>query len=214
VPVSGDDLTSRLQGRRHELEQALFTRVCAVGDRSIADAEYLDSLRAAVEVAVDHSFAVIEQRELEPPPVPSPILIQARLAARHSVGLDVVLQGYLTGSALIDELILDVVTQDDRRHALRARTVAFERLMAAISKEYKEERERRIKGLGIHRLEPIQALLRGEPVDRSSLDYPLQRNHTAMIAKGRDVTPTIRSLAKLMDSRVLLVHPDEETTWA
>lgn len=206
-------MSGRLRRVAPEIERALVAQSAAVADTSDADPEYRAGLRSAISASIEHFFAVIERRESEPPPVPAPLLTQARLAARHSIGLDVVTQRLLAGSAIVDEFILSLIPTEEWQSVLRARSDALTQLLAQVFDEYNAERARRSRGRDARQLERVRSLIRGESIDQTDLGYPLRCHHTAMVAKG-DARPAIRDLAKQLNCTVLFVRPDEDTIWA
>lgn len=211
---SGVALAARLRERREEIEEALFTRAISVEDDCTPDPEYQCGFRATVAAAFEHSVAVIESDDPDPPPLPAAMLSQARAAVRNSIGLDVVLRRYVAGSALLDELIFAEVDQSEWQALFRIRSTALERLLVAVTEEYERERERRSQSSQAQTLRRVQQLLCGEPVDKTRINYDFDLEHVALVAKGCDAAASIRNLAKNLEVRLLLVQPDEETAWA
>jgi hypothetical protein len=215
VSAAQDDLIARLCRRRTEIEQALLIRTTAISSASFSDdPEYREGFRGALSAAFDFTLAVIGLTDDEPPPVPAEILRQTRLAARHSVGLDTVLRRCVAGWTYLESLILDQLAGDDLHPLLRSRGVALELLLSQVSAEYERERTARSRSRDVRQFERVVRLLRGEPAESSYLAYDLDLNHVGVVGRGLDVGEAIAALSKDLDSRLLLVRPDEETVWA
>jgi hypothetical protein len=225
VRVSIDDarahLHARLQARRHEIDQAVLTRVCAVSDPAeTSDPEYADGLRAAVHAALDYGLAAIERSEERPPAVPAALLTQARAAVRSGVHLDIVLRRYFAGYALLGDFLIGEAEKDGFLNAstlkrlLRTQATVFDRLLAVISAEYAREAEERLGSSAQRRAERIRRLLDGELIDTLELNYDFNAFHLGLIASGPEAAETIRDLAAGIDCRLLVVGRAEATAWA
>lgn len=178
------------------------------------DTEYREWFRTIIRVGFDYSLATLESVEGNAPPIPGELLYQARLAARHRVGLDTVLRGYVSGSTLFDHFLLDECEYADVQALLRSRAVALETLLSQISKEYESERCALDSSRETRLLERVKRLLSGEPQSTRDLNYDLTSHHLGIVARGPGSADCIASLAKATDSRVLLVRAGPETVWA
>jgi hypothetical protein len=210
-----------LQGRRAEIEEAVFTRVYAVSDPTKAgDPTYLEGLRAAVVAAIDYGLAAIQSSQRNQPQVPAVLLVQARIAARSGIGLDTVLRRYFAGYALLGDFLIEEVEAQsmlggvELKRLLRAQASIFDRLLAAVSEEHARESEDRLDTADERRAELVGRLLAGEPLDASELAYDLEATHLGLVAKGPGATEAIRELASGLDRRLLFVRKGEETAWA
>lgn len=217
---SRSDLQVRLQARRGAIEQAALTRVFAIAPPAGADPTYLEGLRASVPVAIDYALEAAVFGEERTPPPPPALRAQARLAARHGVGLDVVLRRYLAGYTLVVEF---VATEAERAGLLDGATTAtllqrtsaaFDRLLAEVSREHDHEAASQNRSLERQRTERIERLLAGELVDTSGFAYDFEKHHVGLAAGGGDAAGTIAACAKDLDCRLLLGRPDEATLWA
>lgn len=148
------------------------------------------------------------------PPLPAELLAQARLAARHQVGLDAVLRGYVVGSTLMDDFILEECDGASAQALMRSRALALDRLLSRISTEYESERRTREGSRETRALEGVRSLLRGEPSTGTGFDYDLGDNHIGLVARGSDSKGMIRAVARSLDSRLLLVAVDSDNVWA
>jgi len=214
-------LTARLRKRRAEIEQATLTRVSSISDpKENPDPEYSEGIRAAVSAAIEFGIEAVERSEEHPPPIPTTLLSQARLAARHGVKLETVLRRYLAGYTLLGDFLIE---ESERagplkgaslKRLLRVQAALLDRLIAAVSEEY--EREARAKpGSAEQRLaKRVEQLLEGQRLDTSEIPYDFDAAHLGLIAKGPGTEEAVRELARPLDRRLLLVSRGEETVWA
>jgi PucR C-terminal helix-turn-helix domain/GGDEF-like domain len=212
-------LRLRLEARREEIEEAVLTRLYGIADPGNVDPTYLEGLRGAVSVAIDHGLSVLEASAERLPPVPVALLAQARLAARNGVGIDVVLRRYFAGQALLEDLVVEEATKQGLEGAalkrlLRRLSSSLDRLIAAVSEEYGRESDHRLDTTERRRSDCVQRLLKGEPVDASGLGYPIEEHHLGIVAKGPDVTGSLRVVARRLDRRLLAVARADGTLWA
>jgi hypothetical protein len=213
-------LRTRLQKRAPEIEEALLTRVYALADPDDLDPAYAEGLRGAVSAAIEYGLASIELGEEHVPPPPPALLLQARLAARHGVGLDIVLRRYCAGHALLGDFLVGEARQDDLlagpllQRLLRAQGARFDRLIAAVTEEYRREESTPAASPGRRRAELIGRLLDGELVDTAELAYDLGAHHLGAVASGSGAEAAIRELAEKLDRRLLLIRPEQEMVWA
>jgi hypothetical protein len=208
-------LAQRLRERRLEIEQATLTRVHSISDPDEgADPEYSEGLRAAVSVAVAYGIEAIERSEDHPPPMPTALLSQARLAARHGVRLEVVLRRYLVGYTLLGDFLIEEsewgapLNGASLKRLLRILAALLDRLIAAVSEEYAREAKARPASSEQRRAERVQRLLAGE------LAYEFDGWHLGVVASGLGAAPAVGELAVALDCRHLVVRRDEVTVWA
>jgi PucR C-terminal helix-turn-helix domain/GGDEF-like domain len=213
-------LSSRLRDRLPEIQAAIATRVYAISDpRDVADPAYLEALNAAVAAAVEHRLLVLEAGERQGPPVPPALLAQARLDARDGVPLDTVLRRYFAGSTLFADFIAEEaegvgVPNPLLRRLLGEQATLGDHLLAAVSAEHAREAKSRPTGTVALRRECVKALLAGELVDHSELDYDLEAHHLALMIDGEGVEVVMRRLASTLDRRLLAVRHEEKPRWA
>lgn len=199
--------------------QAALSRVYAIAEPAEeADPRYTQGLRVAVEAAIDFGFAVVESG-VEDPPVPVELLAQARLAARNGISLDTVLRRYFAGYALLEQVVWEEAAseREANRPALqrlaRAKGSVFERLIAEVTREYREEVDAAPESSPeTRRVARIKRLLAGELLDPADLDYELDQQHVAMIAEGPGALAALRKLARDLDCR-LLTAVEEGRVW-
>ncbi len=219
-PGSAAELAARLRERLPELEAAIATRVYAISDPSeVADPAYLEGLNAALAAAVEQRLTVLEVGERRAPDVPPVLLAQARLDARDGVSLDTVLRRYFAGSTLFGDFLAAEaeraeVPSSTLRRLLAAQATLGDRLLAAVSAEHAREAGNRPSSSAERRRERVKSLLAGELVDSSELDYDLDANHLALMAKGEGAQAAMRALARSLDRRLLAVCREEEPIWA
>ncbi|MBK5218652.1 MAG: helix-turn-helix domain-containing protein [Thermoleophilia bacterium] len=214
MPVPRSDLSARLKDRRAEIELALLNRCSAVsGPGENKDLEYQRGFRQAISTAFDYSLRIFDRGTIEPPTIPALLLVQARLAARCTVGLDTVLRRYIAGSALLDDYILEEIEQGHLQQLLKVRSAALEHLLAEITTEYEHERSSRATSREAQMTERVRKLLRGEAVDPAPLQYDLDAQHIGMIAQGSTAGVAVRRLAEALACRVMIVRSGDEIVW-
>jgi hypothetical protein len=214
-------LVARLRARRGEIEEATMTRVYAVSERTeTQDPEYAHGLRAAVSAALDYGFDALERSEDRAPPIPAVLLAQARLAARSGVSLDTVLRRYLAGYTLLGDFVFQEAKETGQlrspalQRLLRAQAALLDRLLAAVSEEYCREEQERLGSAEERRADRVRRLLAGELIDISELAYEFDAWHVGAIASGPDAAEALRELARLLDTRLLLIRREEGSVWA
>ena len=215
-----DELSAALGVRRPELEEATLARVYGVADpTAAADPQYLDGLRSAVRAAVDYGFAAIEDCSDRVAPIPAVLLVQARLAARNRISLDTVVRRYHGGNTLFTEMLIEEAEEcelprDELRRLFRLVAASFDRLLAAVSDEYRREGEVQAVSGERRRVAFVERLLAGELLGSGELNYELGHHHLGLVAAGAGGAEALRKLGERLDRRLLLVEPDEETAWA
>ncbi len=222
IRSSQAQLAQRLWARREEIEQTLLTRVHAISDPGeVADLAYRQGLRQAVTAALDYGLAGIASTSAEPPPVPTELLAQARLAAQSKVGLDTVLRRYFAGYTLLGDFLIEeaqaigtVLRGEPLKRILRAQAALFDRLVSTVSEEYEREAEARAGSARQRRLRRIEQLLEGKQLDTSEIPYDFEATHIAILARGPDLLEPLRELATRLDRRLLTASRDGETVGA
>jgi len=212
-------LHSRLQARRAEIEQAALTRVHAISDTKTADPEYIQGLRAAVSAALDYSFAGVEHGRADSLRLPDSLLVQARIAARNKVSLDIVLRRYCSGYCLVGDFLVQEADETPLKgtvlkELLRVQAALFDRLVVAVTDEYARECKERLDTAEERRARHVEGLLAGEILNASELAYDLEANHLGLIARGPGSLEAIRDLAKAVDRRLLPINRPGSTIWA
>ena len=214
-------LTARMRERRGEIEQATLVRVRSIPDPAERPGtEYTDALPAVVAAALDYGIEALERSEDNPAPIPTALLSQARLAARHGVKLETVHRRYLAGYTLLGDFLIEESERGgpldgaSLKRLLRVQAAVLDRLIAAVSEEY--EREAKAKpGSAEQRLSKlVEQLLEGRRLDTSGLPYEFEAIHVGLVARGPDAEAAVRELARPFDRRLLLVARGEETVWA
>lgn len=214
-------LRELLRARRDEIEQAALARVLALADPDDSPGpEYAEGLRTAVAAAVDFGIEAVGRSEDNPPPIPTALLSQARLAARHCVGLETVMRRYVAGYTLLGDFLIEesansgALDAASLKRLLRILAALMDRLMAAVSEEYAREERARPGSAEQRRAELIERLLAGHRLDASGISYDFEANHIALVAKEFRAVDAIRDLAGSLDRRLLLVCREQGVTWA
>jgi PucR C-terminal helix-turn-helix domain len=207
-----------LASRRAEIEEAITRRAFSVAEPSGAETPgYVEGLRAAIAAAVDHALMAIGRGVERAGATPPPVLAQARKAARSRVGLEVVLRRYAAGySALIDFLLEEIrgldQTAEEVGSVLQGElTSLFDRLVEAVSHEYREELERMHRSDSLRRGDQLRRLLAGEAIERSKFNYDFDAHHLGAIVGGPGPEELLRQVASRLDRRLLLLGEEDGT---
>lgn len=208
-------LVARLRAERDELEQAVATRVRAIGDpQEPRDPIYLEGRQAAVGAAVDYGLSGIELGDrVQTPPI---LLAQARLAARFGVSLETVLRRYFAGYTLLCDFTAEAsrtVNHPHLREILRSQAQLFDRLLAEVTEEYRREPPQLLSSPEERRAEQVGKILAGELADFVQLGYELTDWHVAAIASGDASTEALREVATALDRRMLEVRQQDGQSW-
>lgn len=214
-------LADRVRSRAPEIRQAILDRLYGMEEEApTRDAEYLRGLREAVTCGVDYGIALLKEGLERDPQVPIALVVQARLAARQGISLEIVIGRYLAGKKLLAHSILEEAVAGGVRDpavlqwALADHETAFDQLLSTVAEEYRREEERCQRPSGDRQLKPIRRLLAGESVDPSRLDYDLSSHHLGLVVGSAEARQIIRLLAAETDCRPLVVRTTEVETWA
>lgn len=211
-----------LRSRRPELEGIALARTYDVSDPAgVRDPEYVVGLRTAVSAAFDYGIAGFELGEERVGPVPVSLLVQARRAAQCGVDLDTVLRRYIAGYALLGDFIMQAIEDGDLalqavdlRRIWRTQATLLDRLVAAVTTEYKREADGRLQNAEARRVSQVRRLLAGQLLEPDGLHYEFDVWHIGVVAVGSRGEGVLRDLAAKLDRRLLLVRPSEGTLWA
>jgi hypothetical protein len=210
-----------LQARRTEIEQAALARVYSLADPGEpVDPEYAEGLRVAVSAAIEYGVAALERGQDQSPPIPSPLLTQARLAARNGVTLDTVLRRYFAGYTLLGDFLAQEAEDDGLlggaplRLLMRTQAALFDRLVAVVTDEYTREADKRLDSSERRRAERVEGLLAGELLDTTELGYDFEAHHLGLIGTGPQAAEAIQGFSADIDCRTLVIRHGEGTVWA
>lgn len=212
----------RLRSRQAEIEQALLARVYGIADPTeTGDPGYLDGFRTAAAAAVDFAVETLLGTSGDDPPIPPVFLLQARLAARNRVRLDIVLRRYTAGHAILIDFLFEEVEQESRftssevRSLLASTAAVFDRLLLSVGDEYAREAERFSRNVRERsRVDRVERLIAGELAASDLLDYRFDLWHIGLVLDGADARTAARDLAREADRRLLAVEPRVGTLWA
>lgn len=213
-------LAAGLRKRLPEMEAAIANRVHAIADpRLVPDPIYPERLGDALTAALDYALTVMELGERRAPSLPPAALSEARLAARARVPLEIVLHRYFACNSLLGDFVVEEAERSDTsssalRLLLRRQATSFERLLEAVGDEHAREVKAWPSSTADRSRELVKALLAGELVDSSELDYDLDAHHLGLMAKGEGAPEVMGALAERLDRRLLAVCREEEPVWA
>jgi hypothetical protein len=214
-------LAARLRARGPEIEQAAIARLFSVSKPAKApDPEYLEGLRAAIGAGLEYLLSAVELGEERSPEPPPTVLIQARLAARCNINLDIVLRRCFAGYTLFGDFLLQEAAESDllsgtaMKEVLRAQATLFDRLVTAVTEEYTREKKGGRDSSEERRAKRVERLLAGELLDTTGLNYDFEAHHLGVIACGPEAMAMLRELAAGLDRRLLAVRREDGTIWA
>src|SRR5262249_54563303 len=95
----------------------------------------------------------------------------------------------------------------------RAQSQQFDRLVAAVTDEYKQEERLRASSARDRGLDSVRRLLRYEAIDPTGLAYDFDAWHVAVIAPDPATATDLRRLSKELDRRLLVVEPEPAALW-
>ena len=213
-------LAERLRARRPEIVQAVFSRFRDIGfdPAEGEDADYVAGSRAAIAEAVEYGLGAIERGEEWFGSIPPAAVAQARRAARNGVSLDKVLLRNNAGHTVLEDFVVQEVDFASQRIVLRSvfgtLGALLDHFTALMAHEYQREVQRTAHSPELRRIELVQRLLAGAPVDTAKFGYEFEAEHVGVIAVGAKARETVRALAAGLGRELLTVSPGEETVWA
>lgn len=183
------------------------------------DPEFMEAQRAAVAAAVDYGIEAVEFGEARCREVPAIFHAQARLTARSSVSLDMMMRRYFAGYVLLGDFLMREADQCSLNGAvlqciMRDTAAVFDRLISTIAEEYQREERGLISSPDDRLAARVRALLRGELLEAPDIEYEFDAWHLGAVATGRERLGAIRHLAKTLDRRLLSIQSDEGILWA
>jgi DNA-binding PucR family transcriptional regulator len=215
---SVESVRAYLTERRSEIEDGIIAHTHAVSDLPASvDAEYPARLRATVTAVVDYGLMGIQHGEEWLGPIPSAVVAQAHRAARNGTRLETVLLCYVAGNRLVADFVLAEADQFPARalrRVLNLQALLLERLMVAISIEYKREAERAGRSSEQRHAQLVRKLLGGETVHTTKVGYDFDAWHLGVIAAGDSARDALQGLAASADRRLLHVQQGDGTVWA
>ena len=210
----------RLRECRPEIVEAVRARSAALLEsvRGL-DPEFMEGQRAAVAAAVDYGIEAVEFGEARCREVPAIFHAQARLTARSSVSLDMMMRRYFAGYVLLGDFLMREADQCSLNGAalqciMRDTAAVFDRLISTIAEEYQREARGLISSPDDRLAARVRALLKGELLEAPDIEYEFDDWHLGAVATGRERLGAVRHLAKALDRRLLSIQSDEGIVWA
>jgi hypothetical protein len=210
----------RMRECRPEIVQAVRERSAALLEsvRGL-DPEFMEGQREAVAAAVDYGIEAIEFGEARCREVPAIFHAQARLTARSAVSLDMMMRRYFAGYVLLGDFLMREADQSSLNGAtlqfiMRDTAAVFDRLISTIAEEYQREARGLVSSPDERLAARVRALLKGELLDATDIDYEFDTWHLGALATGSEALDAVRRLARTLDRRLLSVQSDEGVVWA
>jgi hypothetical protein len=220
---AGTSIAGRLSGRRSEIEQITLARAYGIAEPpGAAELDYLHGLREAVSAAVDFGLQALsasDDRLLSLPPV---LLVQARLAARNGVALEVVLRRYFSGYTVFMNFVFEEAQRAPGSGVqrstgfLRSMASQFDRLVSAVAEEHQREVVASVGTAPELQTRLVERLLAGEVLDASPLAYDVHGSwHLATVFSDQEgAAETLRAVAERLNCRLLYVPRRTGSAWA
>jgi PucR C-terminal helix-turn-helix domain/GGDEF-like domain len=216
-----EELLKRLHERWPEIEQAALTRLHGVSTApERPDSDYAEGLQAAVSAALAYLLAGVERGDPPSLQPPSPVLVQARRAARNQVGVDTVVRRCFAGHSVFGDFLMQELEHCENVppelpwRLRRTQATLFDRLLLAVGEEYSRETTAHTGSAERRRAELIERLLASEPLETAELSYELNAHHLGAVAKGPGAAEAMRELAADVDRRLLLLKRENGIVWA
>lgn len=211
-------LLARLEDRGKEVEEAIVAAARELNPSLETGGEELARLRASARETVGLIAELLEQGENWQPGVPSAVAAQARYMARNGASLETVMRGYYATVSLCFEFAASEGSElpaDTLPYLVRIQSRHGDHLMDAIAAEYEDELAQ-IEGSPSNRRleEKVVALLAGESIGATGLEYDLDGWSLGTIAMGAEVKTAMRLLAERLGCQLLLVPKMAGTAWA
>jgi len=213
-------IARRLRERVGELEEVILERLSSVaGAGSLQDNRPSPPPRAVLRAALDYGCHAIEREEGPLPPLPHPVIAQARTAGSIGLPLPTLLIRYLTGYSVFKDFVLKeqevggLPLGPPSRKLLSSIDLVFERLVRVVSQEYEREIQARAQSRESRHLTLITELLAGERMT-VPVSYDFDLRHIGVVGSGPGISSIIRDLAAALNSRCLVIHPSPDDVWA
>jgi hypothetical protein len=188
------------------------------GERPTAG--YLNGLKTAVAAALDHGIDAVERDEARAMPIPTALLAQARLAARHRIGLETIMRRYLAGYTLLGDFLTKEakaqsdIDNDTLTHLLQGQTSVLDRLIESVSEEYKRELVLQAEYSRRLLLQQVDQLLAGHSLATEAVSYDFEGHHVGIVARGDEPSEHLREIVQPLELRLLHVRRGPEEVWA
>jgi hypothetical protein len=167
----------------------------------------------------DYALATIASGERKAPPIPIDLIVKARGAARHGVGLGILLRCCNAAHNQLSDYVVEEAERDRRlrgaalRRLLSEQMLVLERLLEQIEGEYMIESRKRPATPDEYLAERVKRHLAGELLDMSDLNYDLESCHIGAVTEGDDGIAELRELSAALNARLLLVRPRDRLAW-
>jgi hypothetical protein len=212
-------VADRMRNCRPEIVEAVRARSAALLEsvRGL-DAEFMEGQRAAVAAAVDYGIEAVEFGEARCRDVPPVFHAQARLTARSTVSLDMMMRRYFAGYVLLGDFLMREADHCSLNGAalqyiMRDTAAVFDRLISTVADEYQREARGLLSSPEERMAARVRALLSGELLDAADIDYEFDAWHLGAVAVGDCAAEALKNLARSLDRRLLLIRSDDDTVW-
>jgi hypothetical protein len=218
-------LSAALQERTGEIADATVRRVRGElpGYYEVTDTAFEAAGYGALPTVLGTAWVALEQDGRRPDHLPSPLVDEARNAARTGIPWDTINRTYLMTHEAIWDVALDEVSswnlsRGDQRLLLRSASKflfrVFEWMTGMAAEVYAGERDEWRDRRAKHLLELVGQAIDGIAIPDTELGYGTGQQHLGVIGWGRDPAAAISAGARALGGELLMVPAGDEATWA
>jgi hypothetical protein len=218
-------LSAALQERTGEIAEATVRRVRGElpGYYEITDTAFEAAGYGALPTVLGTAWVALEHDGRCPDHLPSPLVDEARNAARTGIPWDTIDRTYsMTHEAIwdtaLDEVSSWTLSRNDQRLLLRSASKflfrVFEWMTRMAAEAYAGERDEWLDRRAKHLLELVGQAIDGIAIPDTELGYGTGQQHLGVIGWGRDPAAAISAGARALGGELLMVPAGDEATWA
>jgi PucR C-terminal helix-turn-helix domain/GGDEF-like domain len=180
---------------------------------------YLGHLPRAIAAAYDY---LVDELEVEwlgcPATPPTPVRVQAQLAAAFGVPIESLLRRSAMSNAIMGSIVLREAARmnlsDSQMVILAQRQVAIsDTSMSTLTKAYRQECQAD-GSVKAKKVTQVTEALAGEETYDQVLGYRMEGHHVAIVGRGKRMDEFLVRLADTLRARSLVVQPGRLTRWA
>jgi diguanylate cyclase with GGDEF domain len=215
------DLARQLREQAEEVENYVFDRIRALEEKREPEARgSLESLRRLIKPLIEYACVAIEEGEERCTAPPPAVITHARSVAWRPLPTRILQQHYFAAYTTFTRYLRRELGHPNGHpntalfQVLESTDIVFARLSATVGEEHERALREKGRSSEARRLERIEALLDGEPMEASGLDYNFGATHVGIVGTGNEVGEHIKRVARSLDGRLLLVQASPQRVWA
>ena len=218
-------VAARLSGEIDDLVETMLARMQdeAPDFDVVSRPELAVGLRASCFGNIRAALAALGGDRQPPRNPPSEAISEARATARAGIALEPLLHTYRIGHAVVLERFFVLIEELSLSPAQRRSATLIgskylfayvDRVVAAVSEEYTNERQRVLRTSIQRRVQLVRDVLGGASIESAELGYRLEQEHLAVVATGPAADASLRDLAHRLERSLLTVAMTDDTVWA